>query len=369
MATEKQMEANRRNAALSTGPKTEEGKAQSRANAVTHGLTAKSFLPKEQQEAAEKRYSAWTLTFRPEDEYQECELACAVEASLRVENCRLRERERKIKLAEVAEDPGTKWESDRQQEAARLARSLKRNPEVVALQLRSTPAGREWLIRAWKLLLVAVAERERPAWTLTESNDALDLLGHPKSRRTLYLERMKPFSDPETTRALIVKEIAALEAEQETAAEENAQLRRQHVEGLIFESDSSLTLIRRYETSARRQLDKSLRAIKQMKTTSKPARSASVALSENVEAPTTSDYETNPNAPSAEIPVVASSEPPDCETKPIAAPATPPTVKTDPVPRVETGETVPKKLPGNRRHRRKLEKQGLLEAYLARHGV
>ena len=38
MATEKQIEANRRNAALSTGPKTDEGKAQSRANAMTHSL-------------------------------------------------------------------------------------------------------------------------------------------------------------------------------------------------------------------------------------------------------------------------------------------------------------------------------------------
>ena len=40
MTTRKQIEANRRNARKSTGPKTEAGKAASSANAISHGLTA-----------------------------------------------------------------------------------------------------------------------------------------------------------------------------------------------------------------------------------------------------------------------------------------------------------------------------------------
>ena len=41
MTTQKQLQANRANARKSTGPKTETGKAQSRLNAVKHGLTAR----------------------------------------------------------------------------------------------------------------------------------------------------------------------------------------------------------------------------------------------------------------------------------------------------------------------------------------
>src|SRR5256885_15587050 len=52
MATLKQIEANRRNAVLSTGPKTPEGKAAVRLNALRHGLRARTVvLPGEKSEA------------------------------------------------------------------------------------------------------------------------------------------------------------------------------------------------------------------------------------------------------------------------------------------------------------------------------
>jgi hypothetical protein len=44
MTSFRQIEANRRNALKSTGPKTEAGKQQSRRNAVRHGLTAETVI-------------------------------------------------------------------------------------------------------------------------------------------------------------------------------------------------------------------------------------------------------------------------------------------------------------------------------------
>lgn len=44
MASERQIAANRRNAQLSTGPRSDDGKAASRRNAITHGLTADRLL-------------------------------------------------------------------------------------------------------------------------------------------------------------------------------------------------------------------------------------------------------------------------------------------------------------------------------------
>ena len=45
MATAEQIEANRLNAQKSTGPKTDEGKASVRRNAIKHGMTARTIMP------------------------------------------------------------------------------------------------------------------------------------------------------------------------------------------------------------------------------------------------------------------------------------------------------------------------------------
>jgi hypothetical protein len=59
MTSFRQIAANRRNAQLSTGPKTEEGKSRSRRNAVRHGLTAETVI--DALESAED-YTAFELT-------------------------------------------------------------------------------------------------------------------------------------------------------------------------------------------------------------------------------------------------------------------------------------------------------------------
>jgi hypothetical protein len=66
MSTDAQIDANRRNARNSTGPRTPEGKAKSSANSVKHGLSgAFRVLDTENQEEFEELIAEYHRTFRP----------------------------------------------------------------------------------------------------------------------------------------------------------------------------------------------------------------------------------------------------------------------------------------------------------------
>jgi hypothetical protein len=68
MTSEKQIEANRRNALKSTGPKTDEGKARSSMNALRHGLTAaQAVLPHENEDDYEKLREGMLESYAPEN--------------------------------------------------------------------------------------------------------------------------------------------------------------------------------------------------------------------------------------------------------------------------------------------------------------
>ena len=317
--------------------------------------------PHDQHEVSKARYAAWSLSFKPEDEMQEFQLELAVEASLRIENCQARELERKIELAEIASNSGPRWDTDRKREVAKLGRSLKRNPEMIALQLRSMPAGREWLIDRWKYLLMAVAEGQSTSWHKAESNLALDLMGRPGLMRDLLLERANPFMDPIATRVLILKQIAGLEAEQHDDAQEDTKLRGLHIRGLIFETDSSLTLIRRYETTAQRQFDKALKSIHKAKAvaTVKPR------ATQRREAKA-SDCETNPISALPATQVTERKTNPDCKTNPIAPVVASEVSPPDRLIQAAESEGLAPKLAGNRLYRRQQRKQVRHQAYLTR---
>ncbi len=69
--SERQREANRRNAQASTGPKTEAGKESSSLNSIKHGLLAKTrFLPGENREDWYQLLTGVAAEFQPKNAYQ-----------------------------------------------------------------------------------------------------------------------------------------------------------------------------------------------------------------------------------------------------------------------------------------------------------
>src|SRR6266571_2021648 len=67
MATKKQIEANRLNALKSTGPKTAEGKAAAKLNALRHGLRARTVvLPAENLEEFQQLCNALEAEWQPQ---------------------------------------------------------------------------------------------------------------------------------------------------------------------------------------------------------------------------------------------------------------------------------------------------------------
>jgi len=68
MISEKQLQANRRNALKSTGPKTDEGKSRASMNALRHGLTAaQAVLPHEDEDDYEKLREGMLESYAPSD--------------------------------------------------------------------------------------------------------------------------------------------------------------------------------------------------------------------------------------------------------------------------------------------------------------
>ena len=91
-ATEAQIAANRRNAQLSTGPKTAEGKERSRQNGVKHGLSgAGVVVPESERERIEARKAALEAEMAPRTAMGQLLVGQIATLSVRVETCFTRE--------------------------------------------------------------------------------------------------------------------------------------------------------------------------------------------------------------------------------------------------------------------------------------
>src|SRR4051812_48255932 len=86
VTTQVQIEANRRNAALSTGPRTDEGKERSRRNALKHGLAGRGIvLPEDEQKFVSGRLLDWSDAFDTNNPFDDWLVEQVVVESVRMD--------------------------------------------------------------------------------------------------------------------------------------------------------------------------------------------------------------------------------------------------------------------------------------------
>jgi len=261
MTTDRQIEANRLNALKSTGPKTTEGKEQSRLNAVRHGMAGENvgveeMLSNQFKDRREKRAAAYQL----EGEQAEWMLDRLVASSFRIERC---EQTFDAVVVEQMTRAGLVWDQDQRVEAAMLAAKLHRRPALVAAQLRSCRHGSDLMIELWEGLAASI--KANGEWNEAQTQMALDLLGVG----TKFRDGRTALDGPDGTnlaayrRELVEKEILGLQTvRDEVLAPLDALRRRQTEAGSATFESKSAQLILRYERDAWRRYHRAARDLR-----------------------------------------------------------------------------------------------------------
>jgi hypothetical protein len=260
MASQRQIEANRRNAERSKGPTSELGKSRSRLNATKHGMAAE--LPDIEAGHSPEfldRRAKWSAEFSPVGEAGQWAMDRAVAASFRIERC-----EKAIDgVIDASRDrAGLAWDQDRAVEAASIAGRLAKDPVLASRQLETTRSGVVLLIGLWFGLSEALQAPE--GWSESDTSKALDLLGVPADLRS----GRTPIDGPEGTdlgafrQALALDEIARLEALRDEALNELDELERRRAmagDQALFSKPAKLIL--RYERDAWRRYRESIKEV------------------------------------------------------------------------------------------------------------
>ncbi len=262
MTSPARVEANRRNAQMSTGPRSVPGKTSSAGNSRTHGLTAGLEVEEADPDFA-ARLAAWEEEVRPQSVEARFALRKAVAATFRIERC---ESAYWAATAEYRDRAREAWDEDRWAEAADLLGRLSRRPGAVSRRLATSSRGVAALLGLWDRLGRAL-EANAGAWSDEEVAAACDLLGIPADLRRGPL----PFDPAEgsggdllsTRRAFVAEEAGRLRRAMEGRLEPLDAIERARAEsGALAMLAEPVRRVIRYEAMAWRCYRESLAAAK-----------------------------------------------------------------------------------------------------------
>ncbi len=139
--------ANQRNAAKSTGPRTPEGKARSRANALKHGLTGEGVaLPTEDRAEVDRRFESMQRELNPKGDLAEYLVRRVATMTVRVERC---VRQETANLSTRVRHAEADFDDQRAAEVEHAFRNLADDPANLRRKLLRSIEGVDRLIEAW----------------------------------------------------------------------------------------------------------------------------------------------------------------------------------------------------------------------------
>jgi hypothetical protein len=170
---EERREINRRNSLRSTGPRSPEGKARARLNALKHGLRAEEFaLPGEDQEELKRLSDEWVEYYEPRSPGERAVLDRCVYATVQLKRCTRFHAEA---VAEQVRQAQEDWDRQQENEVEELKDRLRTEPKEAIRKLKRSALGCQWLIAEWTALLAALEEYGN--WVYSERDQAIRLLG------------------------------------------------------------------------------------------------------------------------------------------------------------------------------------------------
>ena len=149
MTPKQRQKINAKNAQKSTGPSTPEGLAISRANAITHGLTAKHLaLPSEDKDVVAKQIDVWVDFYQPQEPGEMVLVEEAAKAALTLRRCT---RHEKSILEDQAADIEKNWDEAGADRVGELELLLATDPARAARELKRSFHGVCFLITRWQV--------------------------------------------------------------------------------------------------------------------------------------------------------------------------------------------------------------------------
>ena len=246
MASQKQIEANRQNAAKSTGPRSSEGKAKVARNALKHGLAGHGVVfPEEMAGQIHDRMNFLRKTYRPDGPLQEWLFVRICTETVRADHClhqiiALRD--------EAATRAGESWDDDRALEAEELGAKVAAKPELVQPRLLRSKHGALWLIAQWEEL-----ERQFDRlgeWLESAMSRALDLLGVPCDARVGVWDHLAG----EAPGRLVREQVDALQSRLDGYLGDRDDRARSDAEAGLVDDGPDVRRVLRYEAAALRRL-------------------------------------------------------------------------------------------------------------------